>query len=70
MIGAIELQGFESRERIGLKIHQHCLEKGVLIRPLGSVIYVMPPYVISPEELNDVFDAIESALRTICANKD
>ena len=69
MIGAIELQGFESRERIGLKIHQHCLEKGVLIRPLGNVIYVMPPYVISAEELNDVFDAIESALRTICANE-
>lgn len=69
MIGAIELQGFESRERIGLKIHQHCLEKGVLIRPLGNVIYVMPPYVISAEELNDVFDAIKSALRTICANE-
>ncbi|MDD5158529.1 MAG: adenosylmethionine--8-amino-7-oxononanoate transaminase [Sulfuricurvum sp.] len=69
MIGAVELQGFDSRERIGLKIHRHCLEKGVLVRPLGSVIYVMPPYVISLEELKYVFDAIESALRTICANE-
>ncbi|MDD5118716.1 MAG: adenosylmethionine--8-amino-7-oxononanoate transaminase [Sulfuricurvum sp.] len=68
MIAAIELQGFEPGERIGLKIHQHCLEKGVLIRPLGSVIYVMPPYIITPEELKDVFDAIESALRMICAS--
>jgi adenosylmethionine-8-amino-7-oxononanoate aminotransferase len=68
MIGAIELRGFEPSERIGLKIHQHCLQKGVLIRPLGSVIYVMPPYVISPEELKHVFDSIESALRMICAS--
>ncbi|MDD5052631.1 MAG: adenosylmethionine--8-amino-7-oxononanoate transaminase [Sulfuricurvum sp.] len=68
MIGAIELNGFNSSDRIGLKIHQHCLERGVLIRPLGNVIYVMPPYIITQEELSKIFDSIESALRTICAN--
>lgn len=65
MIGVIELEGFEPHERIGLKIHQACLKQGVLIRPLGSVIYVMPPYVISPKELATIFDAIESALKII-----
>jgi adenosylmethionine-8-amino-7-oxononanoate aminotransferase len=65
MIGVIELEGFEPSERIGLKIHQSCLKQGVLIRPLGSVIYVMPPYVITPEELVHIFDAIESALKTL-----
>ncbi|MFA5214833.1 adenosylmethionine--8-amino-7-oxononanoate transaminase [Sulfuricurvum sp.] len=65
MIGAIELEGFEPQERIGLKIHQHCLTRGVMIRPLGSVIYVMPPYVITAEQLGEVFDAIESALKVI-----
>jgi len=65
MIGVIEIEGFEPQERIGLKIHRHCLQKGVLIRPLGSVIYVMPPYVITPEQLGDVFDAIASALQEI-----
>lgn len=65
MIGVIELQGYDVSERIGVKIHRHCLGLGVLIRPLGSVIYVMPPYVITPEELERVFDAIESALNEL-----
>jgi len=65
MIAAIELEGFDPRERIGLKIHQHCMRDGVLIRPLGSVIYVMTPYVITPEELKRVFSAIERAIKSI-----
>ncbi len=65
MIAAIELEGFDTSERIGLKIHQHCMEQGVLIRPLGSVIYVMTPYVITSDEIKKVFDAIESSLNTI-----
>lgn len=65
MIAAIELEGFEPSERIGLKIHQHCMKNGVLIRPLGSVIYVMTPYVITPDELKTVFSAIEKAIESI-----
>jgi len=66
MIGVIELNGFDPRVRIGVKLHRHCLALGVLIRPLGSVIYVMPPYVITQIELTSVFDAIESALNEHC----
>ena len=65
MIAAIELEGFDPCERIGLKIHQYCMVKGVLIRPLGSVIYVMTPYVITSGELRTVFDAIEGSIRSI-----
>jgi adenosylmethionine-8-amino-7-oxononanoate aminotransferase len=65
MIAAIELEGYDPAERIGVKIHRLCMEKGVLIRPLGGVVYVMPPYVITPEELKKVFDAIEEVLRTL-----
>lgn len=66
MIGVIELDGFEPSERIGVRVHRHCLGLGVLIRPLGSVIYVMPPYVITKNELVRIFDAIESALNELC----
>jgi adenosylmethionine-8-amino-7-oxononanoate aminotransferase len=66
MIGVIELHGFDPSVRIGVKIHRHCLALGVLIRPLGSIIYVMPPYVITHTELRLVFDAIESALNELC----
>ena len=65
MIGVIELQGFDSAKRIGVQIHRHCLANGILIRPLGSVIYVMPPYVITVEELGRIFDAIENALNEL-----
>lgn len=65
MIAAIELEGFDPSQRIGLKIHQYCMAQGVLIRPLGSVIYVMTPYVITLDELKIVFDAIESSLGNI-----
>lgn len=34
-----------------LPVYQYGLEKGVLLRPLGNVVYLMPPYVITPEEI-------------------
>ncbi len=39
------------RERRGLRVYQHALEQGALLRPLGNVIYFMPPYVITPEQI-------------------
>jgi adenosylmethionine-8-amino-7-oxononanoate aminotransferase len=38
-------------ERRGLVVYRHALEHGVLLRPLGNVIYFMPPYVITTEEI-------------------
>jgi len=64
MVAAIELKGYKPEERIGLKVYQYGLDHGVLLRPLGSVIYFMPPYIITPEEIETMtsvaFDAIES----------
>ncbi len=39
-------------------INQRFLEKGYLIRPLGNVIYLMPPYCVREEELDGIYDAI------------
>ncbi len=39
------------QERRGLKVYQHGLANGVLLRPLGNVTYFMPPYVITEEEI-------------------
>ncbi len=64
MVAAIELQGYESHERIGLKIYRYGLDHGVLLRPLGNVIYFMPPYIITFEEIDTMmqvaFGAIEN----------
>jgi adenosylmethionine-8-amino-7-oxononanoate aminotransferase len=45
-----------------LQIHRYTLSKGVLLRPLGNVIYFMPPYVITPEELTLMFDVAWEAM--------
>jgi adenosylmethionine-8-amino-7-oxononanoate aminotransferase len=40
------------QERRGLRIYRYGLQNGVLLRPLGNVVYFMPPYVITPEEIH------------------
>jgi adenosylmethionine-8-amino-7-oxononanoate aminotransferase len=39
-------------ERRGLRIYLRALERGALIRPLGTTVYFMPPYVIQPDEID------------------
>lgn len=38
------------------------LENGILLRPIGNVLYVMPPYCISEEELNQIYEKIKLTL--------
>lgn len=63
MIAAVELKGYTPEERIGLKIYEYGLKKGVLLRPLGHIIYFMPPYVISQEEMDLMFETAYSAIK-------
>jgi adenosylmethionine-8-amino-7-oxononanoate aminotransferase len=58
MILAIELAQdarkrvpFPREQRRGLRVYRHGLEKGVLLRPLGDVIYLMPPYTVGTEDV-------------------
>lgn len=62
MICALDLKGFDPKERIGLKVYSYGLENGVLLRPLGSTIYFMPPYVIAEEEIDKIFDVAYEAI--------
>lgn len=40
------------QQRRGLKVYQHALSRGALLRPLGNVVYFLPPYVITPEQID------------------
>lgn len=58
MILAIEMvknkatrEPYPWQERRGMKVYQYALSKGVLLRPLGNVVYFMPPYIITEDEL-------------------
>ena len=43
-------------------LYPYFIEKGVLIRPLGNVIYLIPPYVITDEELDFVYKVLQEFL--------
>lgn len=45
---------FPWQERRGLRVYRHALSQGVLLRPLGNVVYFMPPYVITPEQIDQL----------------
>jgi len=46
------LEPYPWQERRGLRVYQHALSQGALLRPLGSVVYFMPPYVITEEQID------------------
>jgi adenosylmethionine---8-amino-7-oxononanoate aminotransferase len=50
------------QERRGLRVYRHALQHGVLLRPLGNVIYFMPPYVITPREIGLMTEAALSGI--------
>ena len=43
---------------LGLTLNAGCLERHVLLLPLGNTVYVMPPYCIDDFDLDAVYDAI------------
>lgn len=70
LIAAIELvadresgQPFDWRERRGWQVCQHARRHGVLLRPLGDVIVIMPPLAITPAEIDQIAAAVEAGIR-------
>ncbi len=63
-VAAIELKvpdaGYLSSLRP--RLYQFFLSRGVLLRPLGNVVYILPPYVITSDQLNFVYDVIQDSL--------
>lgn len=62
MIFVIELNCYDEKDRVGVAIHRFALEEGVLIRPLGNIIYVMPAYIIKEFEIDMILDVIYQAI--------
>ncbi|CCF80505.1 Adenosylmethionine-8-amino-7-oxononanoate aminotransferase [Helicobacter bizzozeronii CCUG 35545] len=62
MIFAFELEGYCPSKRLSLAIFEKALQKGLLVRPLNNTIYLMPPYVITPEQALMAVQAIQSLI--------
>lgn len=73
LINAIELvrdkktkTSFDSKLRLGYQIYKKALKKGVLLRPLGDVIYFNPPLITTKEDMDFVVNvALECTLDAI-----
>ncbi|HEX6225765.1 MAG TPA: aminotransferase class III-fold pyridoxal phosphate-dependent enzyme, partial [Chryseolinea sp.] len=62
---AIELKTTEKSSyfnKIRKEILPYFLSKNILLRPLGNVIYIVPPYVITTSELDQIYNCIEQFL--------
>jgi adenosylmethionine-8-amino-7-oxononanoate aminotransferase len=69
MILAIEMvkdrrtrEPYDFRERRGLVVYRHALARGALLRPIGNVIYFMPPYVVTPDEIDFLADVARTGI--------
>lgn len=72
MIGVVEIvkdkntkETHPFEERIGIKIYKEALKRGAIIRPLGNIIYFMPPYVITEEEIKTLTDIAYDSIKAV-----
>ena len=72
LINAMELvadkntkEGFDSKLRMGYQIYKKALQRGLLLRPLGNVIYFNPPLIINEEEIDKAVDLCVKSISDI-----
>ncbi len=72
LINAIELvkdkntkESFDSKLRVGYQVYKKALKKGVILRPLGDVIYFNPPLIIEREDMNFVTDVAQECISEV-----
>jgi len=42
---------YDWKQRRGMQVYQYAMAQGILLRPIGNVVYFMPPYVINSDEI-------------------
>jgi adenosylmethionine-8-amino-7-oxononanoate aminotransferase len=70
LVGAVELvedrgerRGFDWRLRAGYRAYRRALARGVLLRPLGNVLYFMPPYCVTERDLGGMVEVAVDCAR-------
>jgi adenosylmethionine-8-amino-7-oxononanoate aminotransferase len=54
---------FASRERAGMRVCEAMARRGVLTRPIGNVVVIMPPYCTTPKQLEKMISALSDAIQ-------
>jgi adenosylmethionine-8-amino-7-oxononanoate aminotransferase len=65
LMGGVELSPPAPDLRWGRRVCSAAVGRGVLLRPLGDVIVVMPPLTVAPDEISQIVDAIAGAITDV-----
>ncbi len=66
LMGGVELAAPDPSRRWGRRVCAAAVERGVLLRPLGDVVVLMPPLTITTPELDRIVDTLDAAIRDGC----
>jgi adenosylmethionine-8-amino-7-oxononanoate aminotransferase len=47
------------------KLYNFFIENGIVLRPVGNIVYILPPYIISQNQLEKVYQVVENALEIV-----
>ncbi|MEY3500546.1 MAG: adenosylmethionine--8-amino-7-oxononanoate transaminase [Bacteroidota bacterium] len=47
------------------KLYDFFIENGIILRPVGNIVYILPPYIITNSQLQKIYDVVESALEIV-----
>ena len=47
------------------KLYDFFIENGIILRPVGNIVYILPPYIITDEQLRKVYEVVEKALEIV-----
>jgi len=68
VIFALEIQTESAASYYGTlrnKLYDFFIENGVILRPVGNIVYILPPYVITDVQLQKVYEVVEKALEIV-----
>ena len=68
VIFALEIKTESSASYYGTlrnKLYDFFIENGVILRPVGNIVYILPPYIITDEQLLKVYQVVENALEIV-----
>jgi len=68
VIFALEIQTESTESYYGSlrnKLYNFFIENGIILRPVGNIVYILPPYIITDEQLQKVYEVVERALEMV-----
>ena len=58
---------FEGHLSVSERIANTCTDMGLICRPLGQSIVLCPPFILTPAQMDEMFDKLDKALKKVFA---